>query len=129
MNESPLMSRQSKVEKAQASQNRYKNPWYKSTNIPRPEFYENSAPQVAEYRQVKIYKLFDRAYDFVLSGMCITQRAGITEHKCEIDSILDGRTPVDTLVCKHLRKLGHKPISYPEYTANWRKIDAMEAAA
>ncbi len=108
--------------------NRYKNPWSKSCNTPRPKYYENNAPKVATYRDVEIYKLFDKAFDFVLSGVCIAQRAGITEHEREIDALLEGRTPCDTVVYNHLKRLGHKPLSYDQYTRNWQKIDAMGVA-
>ena len=101
--------------------NRYRNPWHKSLNIPTKEFYENDAPMVAQYRGVKIYKLWNKAYDFVFGDCCITQRAGITEHKREIDHLLDGQTPCGTEVFKHLTANGHTPISYDLYTKLWQQ--------
>ncbi len=92
--------------------NRYRNPWFKSCNTPRPEFYENTAKQVLIYRGVRVYKLFERGYDFVLGDCCITQRAGVTEAKREIDKILDGQTPVSQPVYDFLKSSGYAPMSY-----------------
>ncbi len=107
--------------------NRYRNPWHKETTQTTPEFYQNEARQVLEHRGVKVFKLFDRGYDFVLSDCCITQRAGVTEAKREIDALLDGRTPTCDTVANHLRSQGFKPLTYDEYSANWREIDAKNA--
>jgi len=109
--------------------NRYRNPWFRSCNTPRSEFYENDAPCVAEYRGVKIYKLWNQAYDFVLGDCAITQRSGITEHKREIHHLLDGETPCDTLIYQHLTANGHTPISYDQYTARWHasNLNTVEA--
>lgn len=90
--------------------NRYKNPWHKSCNTPRPEYYENDAKQVMEYRRVKVFALFAHGYDFVYEGCCITQRAGVTEAKREIDKILNGETSVDITVARHLRQYGHADV-------------------
>lgn len=99
--------------------NKYKNPWYKETTRTTSEYYENNARQVLEHRDVKVYKLFENSYDFVLNGCCITQRAGITEAQREIDKLLDGKTPTCDTVASHLRANGHKPITYDQYTQLW----------
>lgn len=101
--------------------NRYKNPWFKSCNTPRSEYYENNAPQVLEHRGVKVFKLFDKAFDFVLGDCCITQRAGITNAKHEIDELLNGNTPTDDGVARHLKKHGFKSLTYEQYTRDWMK--------
>lgn len=101
--------------------NRYRNPWHKSCNTPRPEFYENSAKQVLIHRGVRVYKLFERGYDFVLGDCAITQRAGITEAKREIDALLDGQTPTTETVANHLKSHGFKPITYEQYTEAWQR--------
>jgi hypothetical protein len=95
------------------TKNRYRNPWHKSLNVPKPEFYENNAPQVLEHRGVKVFKLFEGAYDFVLGDCCITQRAGITEARREIDLILNGETFVDRNVAEHLKLHGYNARPYP----------------
>ncbi len=92
--------------------NRYKNPWHKTLNVPKPEYYENNAPQVGEHRGVVVYKLFTHGYDFVLGGVCITQRAGISEYKKAIDELLDGESFCSDEVAAHLKSLGHTPTTY-----------------
>lgn len=99
--------------------NRYRNPWHDELNVRKPPFYENDAPMVAEYRGVKIFKLFNRGYDFVLAGCCITQRAGITEHRKVIDEILAGKIPQSDKVAEHMRSLGFPAMTYSEYTELW----------
>lgn len=103
------------------NRNKYRNPWHKSLNVPTVEWYENDAPLVLEHRRVKVYKRFAQAFDFVLDDCCITQRAGITEAKREIDKILDGKTPVCPEVCNHLAAHGFKSISYDRYHKLWQQ--------
>lgn len=105
----------------QTKQNRYRNPWFKSCNAPRAEFYENDAPQVLEHRGVKVFKLFNKGYDFVLGDCCITQRAGITEARREIDELLDGNTPVCNEVAQHMIAHGFNALTYDQYTLDWQK--------
>ncbi len=99
--------------------NKYRNPFGKDTLVKRPDFYENNAPKVAEYRGVSIYRLFNNAFDFVISGCCITQRAGITHYQREIDRILSGETPMHDEVCDHLKSLGFPSKTYGEYHKEW----------
>lgn len=102
--------------------NRYRNPWFKSCNTPRPEFYENDAPKVFSYRGVDVYKLRNNSFDYVFSGCCITQRAGFKKESAPaiIDEILDGNQPVDNEVAHHLITHGHKALTYEQYTADWQ---------
>jgi hypothetical protein len=103
--------------------NRYRNPWHKTLNMPKPEFYENSAPVVFEYRGVTVYKLFNHGFDFVFEGCCITQRAGCdrgAKARAAIDEILDGNQPVDSNVADHLTKYGFPALTYDQYTKDWQ---------
>jgi hypothetical protein len=106
--------------------NIYRNPWAKTLNVPKPEFYKNDAPVVFEYRSVKVYRLFARGFDYVLAGCCITQRAGFKPDLARgvIDHILSGKQPVDDEVAEHLRTNGFPAMTYSEYANNWREIDA-----
>lgn len=101
--------------------NHYRNPWHDKLNVRKPSHYENDAPMVAEYRGVQIFKLWDHAFDFVLAGTCITQRAGITEHKQVIDDMLSGASCVCDEVAAHLRANGHNPMTYSEYMKLWQQ--------
>lgn len=94
--------------------NRYRNPWARTLNIPKPEFYENNGPQVFKHRGVEIFRVHDRQFDFVLSGCCIAQRAGFTATEAAkvIDGLLDGETPVADVVAVHLKAHAHNPITY-----------------
>jgi hypothetical protein len=101
--------------------NRYRNPWHATLNVKKPQFYENDAPCVAEYRGVRIYALWPNFFDFVLDSCCITQRAGITEHRKVIDEMLSGESCVCDEVAAHLRSLGHSPMTYSEYGKLWEQ--------
>lgn len=94
--------------------NKYKNLWHKSTNIPRPEFYENEAPKIGEYRGVSVFKLFTHGFDFVINGACITQRAGASDYQNTINEVLDGKAPVADTVADHLKACGFTPLLYSE---------------
>lgn len=103
--------------------NRYRNPWHEETLARRPEFYENNAPQVFEYRGVKVFKLNDRHFDYVLAGTCITQRAGFDKDKAGlvIDGLLDGEQPTCKPVADHISLSGGKGYTYDQYTADYQK--------
>jgi hypothetical protein len=101
------------------TRNRYRNPWHDKLNVPKPSHYENDAPMVAEYRGVRIFKLFNRAYDFVLGDTCISQRAGITDHRKVIDDMFSGESCCCQAVADHLRAEGHNPMTYSEYMKKW----------
>ncbi len=96
---------------------RYLNPWHESRSFRRtPQYFEHDGAQVgAVYRGVTIYRRPEGYYDFVFDGMCVTQRAGITEAIAVIDGILDGN---DAYVCDtvaaHLREHGHKAKGYSD---------------
>lgn len=94
--------------------NRYRNLWAPELKVKKPDFYENNAPQIGEHRGVRVFKLFDHGYDFVLAGACITQRAGASELARTIDEVLDGEHPVADAVAAHLRGLGFRPLTYAE---------------
>ena len=69
--------------------NEYKNPWHgDGTTRYGPAIYRNNAPLVLEYKGYKVYKLFDKAFDIVFDGVCITQRQGYS--KSLIDKIDNG---------------------------------------
>ncbi len=85
--------------------NKYFNPWAKDLNVPMPDYYENCAPCILEHRGFEVYAVRDygkghsgNGFDFVLNGICVTQRAGASEAKKVIDSILDGKEPVSKRV-------------------------------
>lgn len=101
--------------------NRYRNPWHKGLNIPKPEYYENDAPCVGNYRGVVVYRLWDTSFDYVLEGCCITQRAGFSRERFTgvIDAILDGKEPVADEVAEHVRACGFSPMTYGEYLNKW----------
>ncbi len=99
--------------------NKYRNLWFKSCNIPRPEFYQNDAPKVLEHRGVEVFKLWETSFDFVIGGACITQRAGASKAKAVIDEILDGKSCVSEEVKTHLVSLGFKAYSYSDYKADY----------
>lgn len=86
--------------------NTYANPWHNPFDKQYgPSIYWNNAPLVLEYREVKVYKLFDQAFDYVFKGVCITQR--IKASKGVIDRILDGKCHyVRGLVADHLKENG-----------------------
>ena len=98
--------------------NRYRNPWCKILNAPKPEFYENDARKVFEYRGVSVFKLNDDHFDYVLSGCCITQRAGFKPQNAPavIDDLLDGQTPCCDEVAAHIAAQGGKPMTYEQYS-------------
>lgn len=78
--------------------NKYRNPWAKDLNTPKPEFYENDAPCIFEHRGVKVFQLHTHSFDYVLDGVCITQRCGARNPRRLIDSILDGKQSVSDQV-------------------------------
>ena len=69
---------------------KYKNPWWRKDRQRSygPEFYVASDGPIHTYREVSIYTRFS-SYDYVIDGVCITQRAGISKYKEVIDDILD----------------------------------------
>lgn len=69
--------------------NIYRNPWHKQNGTQGPAMYKNEAPLVMEHRGVKVYKLFDKAYDLVFNDCCISQRCGCSVEL--IDRIMDGK--------------------------------------
>jgi hypothetical protein len=100
-------------------QNRYRNLWHATLNIAKPPFYTNDAPEVFRFRDVIIYRLGDKSFDYVLSGACITQRAGFNASAARIliDSILGGTCPVSDVVAVHLRAQGFAPLTYSDHCA------------
>lgn len=100
--------------------NKYRNPWASLTNVKRPEFYENNARQVFEYRGVVVFKLHDTSFDYVFAGACITQRAGCDRGESArqvIDGILDGKLAVCDEVAKHVAANGGTPMSWSDEAA------------
>ena len=101
--------------------NRYKNPWWKSCNTPRPEYYVNDAPVVHSYRGVEVFKLIDGTFQYVTAGWCITHRgSGKGKFNADaanvaIDRILDGHAPCTQNLAEYLRSLGHAAKSYEEF--------------
>jgi hypothetical protein len=105
------------------ARNRYRNPWAKILNVPKPEFYENNARVIFTFRGVSVYKLGEQSFDYVFSGCCITQRAGFNEANARkiISDILDGNDPVAQPVADHLKRNGCKPLSYEQYHQDYLK--------
>jgi hypothetical protein len=107
--------------------NKYLNPWHDPRDPPTefnrggygPEFYENDAPVVCEYRGFKVYEIdvprsayysdagdTVKAYDYVYEGVCVTQRAGASKPKEVIDQIYVEDKYAAPVVREHLRKHG-----------------------
>ncbi len=86
--------------------NRYRNPWAKSLNVPKPDFYENDAPCVLEYKGFRVLKTVERGFDFVLNDCCVTQRAGMSNARRLINDLLDGKEPVADSVAEHFTAQG-----------------------
>jgi hypothetical protein len=85
--------------------NKYRNPWHKDLNVPKPEFYENNAPAICTHRGVKVYKRHESSFDYVWQDVCITQRSGASKPRELIDAILDRREPISDQVKKHFPQL------------------------
>lgn len=73
----------------------YKNPWYDASRGHDPEFYTTEA-KPREYRGYLIYnripgKPGHGCWDIVKDGVCVTQRAGDTNHGLNkiIDEIIE----------------------------------------
>ena len=64
---------------------KYYNPWHK---IGEPTHYENNAKCVCEYRDFRVYKVHDKHFDYVYDNCCITQRAGASDPKRVINTLL-----------------------------------------
>lgn len=71
----------------------YKNPWYEPGGKYGPPVYTHDKRPMIDYRGVRIFKVWERRYDFVMNGVCITQRAGASKPRELIDDILDGKDP------------------------------------
>ena len=65
--------------------NRYFNPWHKRGQA---THYENDACCICEYKGFRVFKLFDKAFDYVFDNCCITQRAGASNPEKVIDELL-----------------------------------------
>lgn len=59
-----------------------------------PPVYRHDKNPCLEYRGFKVYKLFDRAYDYVYDGVCITQRGGLSKHV--IDNVIENTDSDDS---------------------------------
>ena len=95
--------------------NKYRNPWRHATNVLGPEFYENDAPKVFEYRGVTVYAVHHMRWDYAFNGACITQRAGFSADTGRevIDGILNGQIYCSDGVVKHLTASGIQARPYP----------------
>jgi hypothetical protein len=71
----------------------YKNPWYEPGGKYGPPVYTCEKRPMITYRGVQIFKVWERRYDVVMNGVCITQRAGASNPRQLIDNILDGKDP------------------------------------
>jgi len=88
--------------------NTYRNPWQHGAKNGSPAIYTNNAPCILEHRGVRVFRLNERSFDFVLGDCAITQRAGASNAKTTIDGILDGLTHVSDTVAAHLASHGFK---------------------
>lgn len=59
---------------------------------------EQNTPKFFEHRGVQVFKLAPKSFDYVLKGVCITQRSGARDPQELIDAILDRRQPVSDQV-------------------------------
>ena len=90
------------------TQNTYRNPWQRGAKNDSPAIYTNNAPCILEHRGVRVFRLNERSFDFVLGDCAITQRAGASKAKDVINSILGGLTHVSDTVAAHLAAHGYK---------------------
>lgn len=111
------------------TQNTYKNPWQKGAKNGSPAIYQNNAPCVFEHRGVKVFKLNESSFDFVLGDCAIAQRAGASKAKEVIDGIL-GRDPgmyICEAVLTHLAAHGIEVLKKPIHGEDiplWQNYDA-----
>lgn len=78
----------------------YVNPWYYENPGMQPTFHTDKTP--IEYRGVLGYQRIPGAWDYVLDGICITQRCGWSTQW--IDDVLDGRSVDVQRVCYLINK-------------------------
>src|SRR5689334_6224148 len=69
----------------------YKNPWHADGYG--PAFYSTDKKPMLTYRGVQVFKICKERYDYVMNGVCLTQRAGATRAREVINAILDGQDP------------------------------------
>lgn len=98
-----------------------KNPWFRKDGPYSRPMYELDGAPVFEYRGVSVYKR-SQGWLYVLGDTAITERAGFSKELAPeiIDEMLDGLTPASDNVVLHLRRNGHKALSYDEYNAEYR---------
>ena len=79
-----------------AARSTYRNPWYSPSHGHDPEFYTTDAKPVQvgkylRYHRIKASSSGGNCYDFVLDGVCVTQRAGPGMTEAQIDKALEVR--------------------------------------
>ncbi len=107
------------------------NPWYNPRSAYSTPQFKYTGPALLTHRGVSVYRNPSGSYDYVIGGMTITQRHGLTKSVAPlvIDGILDGKDLnqhhwVCDVVATHLRGLGFTPFSYSDAS----KEDALTRA-
>ncbi len=97
-----------------------KNPWFRKDGPYSRPMYEIDGAPVFQYRGVSVYRR-SQSWLYVLGDTAITERAGFEKAKgaALVDEILDGQTPSADAVVLHLRRNGHKALSYDEYMTEY----------
>lgn len=95
------------------------NPWFSPHYSQCAPVLEYTGKPELVYRGVAVFYNYRGSYDYIMAGMAITQRAGLSSKergRAVIDAILDGRDNgqfpwVCETVRKHLVGLGFSPIA------------------
>ncbi len=97
-----------------------RNPWFREEYRSSRQMYELDGDPVFQYRGVSVYRR-SQSWLYVLGDTAITERAGFEKAKgaALVDEILDGQTPSADAVVLHLRRNGHKALSYDEYMTEY----------
>lgn len=82
---------------AAVSRSTYRNPWFNPASGHDPEFYTTDAKparvgKYLRYHRIKSSSPGGNCYDFVLDGVCVTQRAGPGMTEAEIDAYREERS-------------------------------------
>lgn len=76
--------------------NTYRNPWHKPDVSGDPAVYSTDATPVQLGKYIRYYRIQSsrpsaRCYDYVLSGVCITQRCGGGLTEADLDAIVEAQ--------------------------------------
>lgn len=88
----PTISADREAANTSPTRTRYRNPWHDPTRsadpINNPEYFEHDKKPMFTHKGVQVFKVWERRYDYVLQGVCITQRCGASREV--IDDIMRG---------------------------------------